>query len=80
MGACGIRRAGRWGRAAQFPAPLRAGTPCLAPTGREVHSDPCKDRYQAKDSYIFGDAVPFGSWTVETGAFRRYGNAGDSVS
>ena len=39
----------------------------------EVHSDPCKDRYQNKDPYIFGDAVPFGPWTVETAAFRRYG-------
>lgn len=42
----------------------------------EVHSDPCKDRYQHKDPYIFGDTVPFGPWTVETGAFRRYGKAG----
>lgn len=44
----------------------------------EVHSSPCKDRYQEKDPYIFGDTVPFGSWTVETGAFRRYGKAGDT--
>ncbi|MET7698508.1 Uma2 family endonuclease [Streptomyces sp. NPDC005485] len=43
----------------------------------EVHSAPCKDRYQDKVPYIFGDAVPFGPWTVETGAFRRYGKAGD---
>lgn len=42
----------------------------------EVHSDPCKDRYQHKDPYIFGDAVPFGPWTVETSAFRRYGKTG----
>ncbi|BCL27927.1 Uma2 family endonuclease [Streptomyces aurantiacus] len=46
----------------------------------EVHSDPCKNRYQVKDPYIFGDAVPFGPWTVETGAFRRYGRAGNSES
>ncbi|MFY4723292.1 Uma2 family endonuclease [Streptomyces sp. LaBMicrA B280] len=43
----------------------------------EVHSDPCKGRYARKDSYIYGDSVPFGSWTVETSAFRRYGKAGD---
>ncbi|MEU9895661.1 Uma2 family endonuclease [Streptomyces phaeochromogenes] len=42
----------------------------------EVHSDPCRDRYQHKDPYIFGDTVPFGPWTVETAAFRRYGKAG----
>ena len=44
----------------------------------EVHSAPCKDRYQVKDPYIFGDTVPFGPWSVETGAFRRYGKAGSS--
>ncbi|MFI0963167.1 Uma2 family endonuclease [Streptomyces sp. NPDC021080] len=43
----------------------------------EVHSEPCKNRYQDKASYIFGDAVPFGPWTVRTDAFRRYGKAGD---
>lgn len=42
----------------------------------EVHSDPCKDRYQHKDPYIFGDTVPFGPWNVRTDAFRRYGKAG----
>lgn len=42
----------------------------------EAHSDPCGDRYQHKDPYIFGDTVPFGPWTVETAAFRRYGKAG----
>ncbi|MFB7247053.1 hypothetical protein CW362_04215 [Streptomyces populi] len=44
----------------------------------EVHSEPCGDRYRDKASYIFGDAVPFGPWTVRTDAFRRYGKAGDS--
>ncbi|MGX1912358.1 Uma2 family endonuclease [Streptomyces phaeochromogenes] len=44
----------------------------------EAHSDPCRDRYQHKDPYIFGDTVPFGPWTVETAAFRRYGKAGDT--
>ncbi|NEY32716.1 Uma2 family endonuclease [Streptomyces sp. PRKS01-65] len=39
----------------------------------EVHSDPCKAGYSRKEPYIFGDAVPFGAWTVETSAFRRYG-------
>ncbi|WP_079659912.1 Uma2 family endonuclease [Streptomyces sp. 3214.6] len=39
----------------------------------EVHSDPCKDRYQHQDPYIFGDKVPFGPWTLETEAFLRYG-------
>ncbi|MCX4400561.1 MULTISPECIES: Uma2 family endonuclease [unclassified Streptomyces] len=43
----------------------------------EVHSDPCGDRYRSKDPYIYGDSVPFGAWTVETSAFRRYGKAGD---
>ncbi|MEU3531270.1 MULTISPECIES: Uma2 family endonuclease [Streptomyces] len=43
----------------------------------EVHSDPCKGRYARKDSYIYGDSVPFGPWTVETSAFRRYGKAGN---
>ncbi|GAA4800827.1 hypothetical protein GCM10023220_31650 [Streptomyces ziwulingensis] len=42
----------------------------------EVHSDPCKGRYAQKEPYIFGDAVPFGVWTVETGEFRRYGREG----
>lgn len=45
----------------------------------EVHSDPCKNRYSRKDPYIFGDAVPFGPWTVETADFRRYGKAGNGV-
>ncbi len=39
----------------------------------EVHSDPCRAGYGHKDPYIFGDSVPFGPWTVETSAFRRYG-------
>ncbi|MEU4979187.1 Uma2 family endonuclease [Streptomyces sp. NPDC021969] len=39
----------------------------------EVHSEPCKGRYSSKEPYIFGDAVPFGPWTVETSEFRRYG-------
>ncbi|WP_327343683.1 Uma2 family endonuclease [Streptomyces europaeiscabiei] len=43
----------------------------------EVHSDPCRSRYSRKDPYIFGDKVPFGTWTVETTAFRRYGKAGN---
>ncbi|MEU0965496.1 Uma2 family endonuclease [Streptomyces sp. NPDC005917] len=43
----------------------------------EVHSDPCRGRYTRKDPYIYGDSVPFGPWTVETPAFRRYGKAGD---
>lgn len=43
----------------------------------EVHSVPCGDRYRSKDPYIYGDSVPFGAWTVETSAFRRYGKAGD---
>ncbi|MEV5881817.1 Uma2 family endonuclease [Streptomyces sp. NPDC052020] len=38
----------------------------------EVHSDPCKAGYSRKEPYIFGDSVPFGAWTVETCAFRRY--------
>ncbi|MCX4905683.1 Uma2 family endonuclease [Streptomyces sp. NBC_00878] len=44
----------------------------------QVHSAPCKNHYQRKDPYIFGDTVPFGPWSVETGAFRRYGRAGSS--
>lgn len=43
----------------------------------QVHSDLCKDRYQHKDPYIFGDDVPFGPWTLETSSFRRYGKAGN---
>ncbi|MGY1497816.1 Uma2 family endonuclease [Streptomyces sp. QTS52] len=46
----------------------------------EVHSDPCKGRYQQKDPYIFGDSVPVGPWTVQTHAFRRYGKAGNDPS
>ncbi|WP_328494191.1 Uma2 family endonuclease [Streptomyces sp. NBC_00414] len=46
----------------------------------EVHSAPCKGRYQDKNAYIFGDSVPFSAWKVETGDFRRYGRAGDGVS
>jgi Uma2 family endonuclease len=45
----------------------------------EVHSDPCKNRYAQKDPYIFGDAVSFGPWTVDTSAFRRYGKAGNDA-
>ncbi|MDO0935947.1 Uma2 family endonuclease [Streptomyces sp. DG2A-72] len=45
----------------------------------EVHSDPCKDRYSRKEPYIYGDSVPFGPWTVETSAFRRYGKAGNGT-
>ncbi|MGW7086146.1 Uma2 family endonuclease [Streptomyces sp. NPDC054871] len=43
----------------------------------EVHSEPCAGRYGNKEPYIFGDKVPFGPWTVETAAFRRYGKPGD---
>ncbi|MEU6090466.1 Uma2 family endonuclease [Streptomyces sp. NPDC047085] len=43
----------------------------------EVHSEPCKGRYARKDPYIFGDSVPFGPWTIDTSAFRRYGKARD---
>jgi Uma2 family endonuclease len=46
----------------------------------EVHSDPCRTGYARKDPYIFGDAVPFGPWTVDTSVFRRYGKAGNDVS
>ncbi|MEU5901066.1 MULTISPECIES: Uma2 family endonuclease [Streptomyces] len=42
----------------------------------EVHSEPCAGRYRSKEPYIFGDAVPFGPWTVETAAFRRYEKPG----
>lgn len=45
----------------------------------EVHSDPCRNGYARKDPYIFGDAVPFGPWTVDTSAFRRYGKAGNDI-
>ncbi|MGP4005526.1 Uma2 family endonuclease [Streptomyces sp. 4N124] len=45
----------------------------------EVHSDPCKNRYGSKEPYIYGDSVPFGPWTVETSAFRRYGKAGNGT-
>lgn len=44
----------------------------------EVHSEPCKGHYQHKEPYIFGDTVPFGSWSVETSAFRRYGRTDDA--
>ncbi|MEU4873688.1 Uma2 family endonuclease [Streptomyces sp. NPDC021608] len=43
----------------------------------EVHSEPCAGRYSHLESYIYGDKVPFGPWTVETADFRRYGKAGD---
>lgn len=42
----------------------------------EVHSEPCAGRYGNKEPYIFGDTVPFGPWSVETAAFRRYGKPG----
>lgn len=45
----------------------------------DVHADPCKGRYTRKDSYVYGDKVPFGPWTVETADFRRYGKAGDGA-
>lgn len=43
----------------------------------EVHSDSCKGRYTRKDSYIYGDSVPFGPWTVATSEFRRYSRPGE---
>ncbi|WP_030869343.1 Uma2 family endonuclease [Streptomyces sp. NRRL S-37] len=46
----------------------------------EVHSVPCGNRYSDKDPYIFGDMVPFGPWTVDTSAFRRYGKDRDAGS
>jgi Uma2 family endonuclease len=46
----------------------------------QVHSEPCGTRYGRKDPYIFGDSVPFGPWTVETGDFRRYGTAGNRTT
>ncbi|GGR99422.1 hypothetical protein GCM10010269_42860 [Streptomyces humidus] len=45
----------------------------------EVHCEPCAGRYTRLESYIYGDKVPFGPWTVETADFRRYGKAGDRV-
>jgi Uma2 family endonuclease len=45
----------------------------------EVHSAPCNGRYQNTDPYIFGDTVPFGPWSLETSAFRRYGKAGADI-
>ncbi|MEY9993881.1 Uma2 family endonuclease [Streptomyces sp. V4I8] len=45
----------------------------------EVHSDPCKERYSHKEPYSYGDSVPFGPWTVETSAFRRYGKIGNDM-
>lgn len=41
----------------------------------EVHSGPYRGRYTRKESHIYGDAVPFGPWTIDTSAFRRYGRA-----
>ncbi|MFB9348053.1 Uma2 family endonuclease [Streptomyces heliomycini] len=46
----------------------------------EVHSSPCGSHYGDKDPYIFGDTVPFGPWTVDTSAFRRYGRDRDGSS
>ena len=46
----------------------------------EGHSAPCGNRYSEKDPYIFGDMVPFGPWTVDTSAFRRYGRDRDADS
>ncbi|MEZ3178233.1 Uma2 family endonuclease [Streptomyces pimonensis] len=46
----------------------------------EVHSSPCGNHYSDKDPYIFGDTVPFGPWTVDTSAFRRYGKDRDETS
>ncbi|MFF5145893.1 Uma2 family endonuclease [Streptomyces sp. NPDC013157] len=43
----------------------------------EVHSEPCGNRHQRMDPYIYGDLVPFGPWHVETSTFRRYGKAGN---
>ncbi|MFE2376941.1 Uma2 family endonuclease [Streptomyces sp. NPDC059398] len=45
----------------------------------EVHSEPCGDRYRQKAPYIFGDTVTLGPWSVETGAFLRYGKPGDRM-
>ncbi|MFJ9023968.1 Uma2 family endonuclease [Streptomyces sp. NPDC102259] len=64
---------------ADYPA---MGIPCFMIVGPrkgtiEVHSDPSRGRYRHTESYIYGDKVPFGPWTVETDDFRRYGKAGD---
>jgi hypothetical protein len=67
---CGwlTRSAGRLWLSAQFPAPLGGAPSCPAMgighcmivdprTGTiEVHSDPCKDRCQVRDSYIFSES------------------------
>ncbi|WP_308460659.1 Uma2 family endonuclease [Streptomyces sp. Ru72] len=46
----------------------------------EVHSDPCTNRCTRKEPYIFEDSMPFGPWTMDTSAFRRYGKAGNGTS
>ncbi|MER6115570.1 Uma2 family endonuclease [Streptomyces sp. NPDC001743] len=43
-----------------------------------VHDDPCRGTYQNSVPYIFGDAVPFGAWSIDTSAFRRYGKIGNA--
>ncbi|MFJ6724477.1 Uma2 family endonuclease [Streptomyces sp. NPDC091281] len=46
----------------------------------DVHSAPRHGRYARKESYIYGEDVPFGPWTVATADFRRYGKAGDRTA
>ncbi|MFB8209249.1 MULTISPECIES: Uma2 family endonuclease [unclassified Streptomyces] len=43
-----------------------------------VHDEPFRGAYQNGEQYIFGDTVRLGAWSIETGAFRRYGKAGDA--
>ncbi|QIB43759.1 Uma2 family endonuclease [Streptomyces aureoverticillatus] len=45
----------------------------------EVHTEPCGNRYQRKEPYIFGDQVALGPWTVDTSAFRRYAKPGQAA-
>ncbi|KPI26287.1 protein of unknown function DUF820 [Actinobacteria bacterium OK074] len=46
----------------------------------EVHSEPGQGRYRHKESYIFGDVVPFRPWAVESGGFLRYGKGDNAGS
>lgn len=43
-----------------------------------VHDELCHGIYRNSQSYIFGDLVGFGAWTIDTSAFRRYGKSGDA--
>ncbi|MHC3818370.1 PDDEXK family nuclease [Streptomyces sp. DT9] len=49
----------------------------IAETGQEVE-DPQVGRMRRPDVLVCKGSVPFGAWSIDTSAFRRYGKIGDA--